>query len=142
MKCCNEVGRQPATTKTMLELYNDILDEDQIYKLTVTAERYVEALAFQRQCLPDIKYHRTLIRCFFFIVHWRLQGHDTTVVELAKFNELSWNSMERRLLYWEGKGLCNLVKRSGNTYVYGTECALEVCLGYARFFYDFFKVKV
>ena len=133
-----DVGRQPTTTATMLEMYHDLLDDDKIGKLTITAERYVNALAFQRECLPDIKYHRTLIRCFFFMTHWRLQGHDTTVQQLAEFNELSWNSMERRLQYWEGKGLCNLVKRNGNTYVYGTEYSLRCCLDYAQVFYDFF----
>ena len=138
----NDVGRQPTTTAEALELFHDLLNEKQIEKLAVTTERYVEALEYQRQCLPDIKYHRTLIRCFFWIVHWRLQGYDTTVGQLADFNELSWNSMERRLLYWEGKGLCNLVKRNGNTYIYGTELSFKVCLGYARFFYDFFKNKV
>ena len=130
---------KPATANAMLELYRKMMSQDDLDNLKAVADNYVHMLAHQRQCFPDIKYHRTFIRTFFFVVHWRFQGHDSTVKAIADFHELSWNSMERRLQHWEDHGLCTLVKRNGNTYVYGTEVGMEGALNYTKSLGNFFK---
>tara|TARA_R110002020_G_scaffold377557_2_gene588630 strand:- start:4863 stop:5312 length:450 start_codon:yes stop_codon:yes gene_type:complete len=124
--------QQPETTAGMIDLYRKMMSEQELHDLRMIAENYVHLLTYQRKCCPTIKYHRTFIRSFYYVVHWRLQGHDISIKHLAEFHELSWNSMLRRVQHWEDHELCKIVRRGTNTFVFGSPKGMVCALDYTR----------